>query len=353
MTDFKPILETYNQYKTTIQNEAQTKQYIIAPILNLLEYNVNSPAHVISEFTADVAGKKGEKIDYAVKKDGKIIMLIECKHHTNGLDRKDREQLERYFNCRKEVDFVRFAILTNGIIWKFYSDSIKSGVLDQEPFFTFNLENADTYSKMLEFSQNRFDIEKMYEHAKMRNIIESINLNFFEKIFSFSKDSSLDEAKNIMDIVSRCDVDFGGRMTDNKVKESISPFIEARDEFIRNYVFSRLKSEKTPMHSNIEEKEEITENEYKMLSIIHAMLCEFSDVDKINIRNKSGLGNSTILFEDNQNKPLLHMFFTGNSLKINIPNTAERLTLEKLSDIYKYKQQISDVIMGYVAKVSE
>lgn len=47
------------------------------PFISALGYDVFNPTEVIPEFTADVGTKKGEKVDYAIKKDDKIIILIE------------------------------------------------------------------------------------------------------------------------------------------------------------------------------------------------------------------------------------------------------------------------------------
>ena len=49
------------------------------PFLNALGYDVFDPQIVVPEFTADVGLKKGEKVDYAIKVNGKISILVECK----------------------------------------------------------------------------------------------------------------------------------------------------------------------------------------------------------------------------------------------------------------------------------
>jgi len=61
-----------------IKTEEATKNALIMPFINALGYNVFDPTEVVPEFTADVGLKKGEKVDYAILKDGKPIMLFEC-----------------------------------------------------------------------------------------------------------------------------------------------------------------------------------------------------------------------------------------------------------------------------------
>lgn len=59
--------------------EEAAKNAFVLPFISLLGYDIFDPTEVIPEFTADVGIKKGENVDYAVQRDGKIIMLFECK----------------------------------------------------------------------------------------------------------------------------------------------------------------------------------------------------------------------------------------------------------------------------------
>lgn len=103
--------------KDTIQTEEATKTSIIMPFFSLLGYDVFNPNEFIPEFTADVGIKKGEKVDYAILSDGSPVILIECKWIGEPLEKHD-SQLFRYFGTSK----AKFAILTNGLIYRFYTD---------------------------------------------------------------------------------------------------------------------------------------------------------------------------------------------------------------------------------------
>ncbi len=61
------------------------------PFLQTLGYDVFNPFEVIPEFMCDIGAKKGEKIDYAIQKDGNPIILIECKHWTQELTLHDNQ----------------------------------------------------------------------------------------------------------------------------------------------------------------------------------------------------------------------------------------------------------------------
>jgi predicted type IV restriction endonuclease len=101
------------------------------PFISALGYDVFDPVEVIPEFTADVGIKKGEKVDYAIKQDGKIIMLFECKCCNGSLDDCHASQLYRYFS----VTEARIAVLTDGIIYRFYTDIEQPNKMDPQTIY--------------------------------------------------------------------------------------------------------------------------------------------------------------------------------------------------------------------------
>jgi hypothetical protein len=79
--------------KDVIQTDEATKNAMIMPFIQLLGYNVFDPLEVTPELVADVGTKKGEKVDYAILKDGKPIMLFECKKSGGDLSINHASQL--------------------------------------------------------------------------------------------------------------------------------------------------------------------------------------------------------------------------------------------------------------------
>lgn len=135
----KELASRIQKQREHIKTEEATKNAFIMPFLNALGYDVFNPLEVVPEFTADVGTKKGEKVDYAIKKDDEIIILVECKWCENELKSEPPSQLFRYFSVTKS----RFGILTNGILYKFFSDIEKENVMDLQPFYEFNLLDFD------------------------------------------------------------------------------------------------------------------------------------------------------------------------------------------------------------------
>ena len=120
--DFIDMLKQFSKraekIKDELNTEEATKNALIMPFFQMLGYDVFNPFEFIPEFVADVCSKKGEKVDYAIMIDEKPTILIEAKNVADTLGNHDA-QLYRYFTATD----AKFAILTNGIIYKFFSQN--------------------------------------------------------------------------------------------------------------------------------------------------------------------------------------------------------------------------------------
>jgi len=166
------------------QTEEATKNALIMPFINALGYDVFDPTEVIPEFTADVGTKKGEKVDYAIMKDGQPIILIECKWAGADLSKTHADQLYRYFNV---VPNVRFGVLTNGVIYKFYSDIESTNIMDQKPFFEFSMLDIRDRSihELKKFTKSAFDLDNILTTAselKYTDAIRKLIAQEFENV---------------------------------------------------------------------------------------------------------------------------------------------------------------------------
>ena len=86
------------EHREVLLTEEAAKTALVMPFIQLLGYDVFNPSEVIPEFTADVATKKGEKVDYAICNGGKVSILIECKPSSAELNLSHAGQLFRYFS---------------------------------------------------------------------------------------------------------------------------------------------------------------------------------------------------------------------------------------------------------------
>ena len=77
--------------KGNLATEEATKTALIMPFFNLLDYDVFNPMEFVPEFVADIGTKKGEKVDYAIIKDDKPVILIEAKSVNDDLTKHDAQ----------------------------------------------------------------------------------------------------------------------------------------------------------------------------------------------------------------------------------------------------------------------
>ena len=183
--DFKDgILELgkkIEKYKDRVVNEEMTKTAFILPFFDLLGYDTRNPFEFHAEFTADVADAKGEKVDYAILIDDIPRILVEAKDCTNPLDKADK-QLMRYFN----VTEAKIGILTNGIIYKFYTDLEQPNIMDSKPFLEINLLKIkdNEINELKKFFKSSFDIDTILnsaEELKYSNSIKKLLKSEFEE----------------------------------------------------------------------------------------------------------------------------------------------------------------------------
>ena len=150
--------------KTLIHNEENTKQSLINPFLLLLGYDVHDPKEVEFEFGASFSFKNSDKVDYAIKVDGKPLFFIEAKKVTEDLS-NHYAQLEYYLSTNNDV---KVGILTNGIVYKFFAYFEKLKTMDKEPFFEFDFENMedDKIDILSLFCKNGFDLNKLLKRGE-------------------------------------------------------------------------------------------------------------------------------------------------------------------------------------------
>lgn len=154
------------QRRRYLRTEEATKNSLVMPFISALGYDIHDPLEVIPEFTADAGVKQHEKVDYAIVKDRKPIILVECKSAGVSLGKGHLSQLLRYY----AVTDARFGILTNGVEYRFYTDLRKRNVMDEAPFLVVDLRELDD-DEVVEisyFAKSAFDAQAIWELVHTR-----------------------------------------------------------------------------------------------------------------------------------------------------------------------------------------
>ena len=329
-----------------IQTEEATKNSLVMPFLNALGYDVFNPLEVIPEFTADVGIKKGEKVDYAIKKDGEIILLIECKQANTDLSDTHSSQLYRYFSTTK----AKFGILTNGVQYKFFSDIEEPNKMDKRPFFEFNLSSFSEHEieEIKKFSKSNFNLEEILSTASNLKYNRSVKQIFAEEINKPSPGFVRFFASKV----------YSGQLRQSVVEDFTKIVKDALNQFIRERINDKFKSvlesepdEELQVNNEMPDNDNgivTTELENEGFYIIRSIGREIVDVNRIHMRDtKSYCG---ILLDNNNRKPICRLRFDLAKKYIGIfeKKVETKKPIEVVEDIYKFGDEIKKTIQEYL-----
>lgn len=302
------LSKVVREHREVLLTEEAAKTALVMPFLQALGYNVFNPSEVVPEFTCDVGIKKGEKVDYAVCDGGKVTMLIECKPASVELSPKHASQLFRYFSTTD----ARVAMLTNGVVYKFFSDIDTPNKMDDKPFFTLQLDAIrKTDLKTLErFAKATFDIDRIVEEAanlKMQSLVyKELQKEFQEPSEEF-----------VRLIAARV---HNGRLT-TAIRDNFKALIVSSvATLIKDRVTERLTSALTASNPPEEEEaadtaignEEATftsEDEVAGFNIVRAIGSKLVNPKRIVMRDAKSY--CAVLLDDNNRKTIARLHFNS------------------------------------------
>jgi hypothetical protein len=350
--EIKALATRIPKVSENICTEEATKNALIMPFLNILGYNVFDPTEVVPEYTADHGTKKGEKVDYAIIKDGKPSILIECKCINSNLNNEQASQLFRYFS----VTDAKVGILTNGIVYRFFSDLDSPNKMDDKPFLEINLlEIKEPHiGEIKRFTKGSFDPDGLASAATELKYVKEIKQVLAEELTNPSEEFVKYFAKQV----------YPGQLNKN-VREKFSLLTKkALNQFINDIINERLKSamaEDVPAQnpndgngSDTEEQKDdagiiTTEDELQGHYIVRAILHEIVDPDKVSIRDNKSY--CAILFEDNNRKPICRLYFNSKQKYLGIfddNKNMEKVPIENLKDIYGFSDTFRNIAKVYL-----
>ncbi len=337
--------------RDSLQTEEATKNALIMPVIQALGYNVFDPFEVVPEFTADVGTKKGEKVDYVIMMDGKPSILIECKSVNTPLNICHASQLFRYFTCTE----ARFAILTNGLDYQFYTDIEAPNKMDDRPFFEFSMESIDPrkVEEFKKFSKSTFNLDNILSNASELKYKKQIR-----HLFSCELENPSDEfvryfAKQV----------YGGTLTSERRALFTSLVKSAFREWLNNRISERLQNAidgvspaapvavpirpeaPAPVETSASEETEAkpddgivtTDEEREAYFIVRAILAQVVDPKRVFLKDtRSYCG---VLLDYNVRKPLCRFLFNNKQttlILLDKERNETRIQLESVVDLYQY-----------------
>lgn len=164
LSDLQALSEKLAPLAEQDLNEQTTKYALIVPMVKMLGYDPGNPLEVVFEYDAAFGVKKDAKVDIAVLRDGKPIILVECKPLQAKLGIDKISQLFTYFAACPDT---RIGILTNGREYQLFSDLDVKGTMDSNPFMTFDLLSLDkrTLPALQKLSKESWDLDSVIAAA--------------------------------------------------------------------------------------------------------------------------------------------------------------------------------------------
>lgn len=342
---------------TAIGTEEATKNAFVMPFIStILGYDVFDPLEVVPEFTADVGTKKGEKIDYAIMRDGEVQILIECKPSMGSLKIEHASQLFRYF----AVTNARIAVLTNGVVWHFYTDLDAPNRMDAKPFLVLDLLDIDEtlIAEIQKLSKESFDLDSIISAAEELKYIGALK----REIAAQFREPSDEWIKFFATRV------YEGSYT-QKVRQQFTSLVgKAAQQFLTERVNDRLKtalgvtgithtasavppttSEEVVVADLDRDTEiETTLEELEGYQIVKAIAC--GEVKPNRVTHRDAKSYFAVLLDDNNRKPIARLHFNGKQKYLGLldeDKVETRHTIEELDEIYSHADGIREAVRRY------
>lgn len=298
-------------------------------------------------------------------KDDKPIILFECKAAGASLDENHASQLFRYFTATE----ARFGVLTNGVVYRFYSDLDEPNKMDPRPFLELNMLEIDDalVDDLKRFSKSSFNLDSTLEAATELKYTKEI-----KRILSQQLREPSDEFVRLFATQI-----YSGRMTQS-VRERFTQFTrQALNQFINDRVYDRLKSamttggetasdgvvgrpdDATSADTTVAGEGSLvitTEDEYQAYYIVKAILLDVVDMKRVDMRNLSGVGNCRILLDDNRRKPICGLWFSTAQKYLGLfdeQRQEDRVPIEGVDQIYMYADRLKAAVTYYDQPMAE
>lgn len=352
-----------------IKTETATRNALVEPFIRALGYDTSDLTEVVPEFGADldVPGvPKNKKIDYGILKDGKPLILIECKCYNDKLN----DGYKQLFHYAVATD-CRIGVLTNGLIYRFYADLDKPSKLDESPFLELDMLNLKEplLEELKSLTKTALNIPEMLTAANELKYVGGML-----QILSSQLNEPSDEFVKFF-FQQLC----SGRVFAGSVKPQFAGFTKrAMKQFIREQINSILDASgigSTPTITSkpLSEATEITskevnasndspgkpitsivttEEELEAFYIVKAILRDVAEPKRIFSRDVATYFG--VLLDNNNRKPICRFYFNSPQNKrlalfdkTGDDKQEEKVVIEQLDDIYKYADRLKSTVARY------
>lgn len=288
-------------------------------------------------------------------KEGEVQILIECKKIGESLSINHASQLFRYFH----VTSARISILTNGQVYRFFTDLDAPNKMDEKPFLELDLLDIDEYAvpELIKLTKSAFDVDSIINAAGELKYVSQLKKLIGAQI-------SKPEDDFVKFFASRV---YEGVIT-QKVREQFFELTrKALAQFLNDQINDRLKSAMSGViqptmaslpaaNSANADSQDRDESEDKILTtleelegyhIVRALVRSVVDAKRIVQRDTQSYFG--ILLDDNNRKPICRLHFNRSQKYLGIfdeEKNETRHAISSIDEIYEYADQLKKTV-GY------
>jgi hypothetical protein len=346
----KQLGERVAKLKDQIQTEEATKNAFIMPFIQALGYDVFNPTEVVPEFISDIGLKKGEKIDYAIFKDGSPTILIECKHWAQNLNIHDG-QLLRYFHVSK----AKFGLLTNGIVYRFYSDLVAANKMDEKPFLEFNINEIkdNQVEELKKFHKSVFDADSITNTASELKFMNELKQLIQQELINPTPDFVKHFARQVYpSVVTAKVLEQFTNLTKKSIQQHISDLITERLKTALTKEDEETKKQEAVQALEQAKLDEVkvvtTEEELEGFMIVKTILRQ--KISATRITHRDAQSYFAILLDDNNRKTICRLYLNGSKkffVTLDDQKKEVKNEINSLDDIFKHSETLLKIVDNY------
>lgn len=251
--------------------------------------------------------------------------------------------------------------MTNGIVYKFYTDLEETNKMDLTPFLEVDLTQIRDVqiNELKKFCKDNFDTDKIFSTAselKYSNLIkgyfakelESPSEEFTKHILTYVYEGQRTQKviEKYRPLVKKAFTSFVNDIVNQKIAAALTPDEEHADTVDDEKELAATKVSEVPIKVS---KIVTTEEELQAFYIVRAIAAEITDIK--NIAHRDTESYFGILFGDNNRKPICRVNLDARQRQLLLPDENKKFTryyINNVDDIYKYKDNIIKIIKMYL-----
>ena len=342
----------------SLQTEEATKHALVLPFIAGLGYNVFDPAQVVPEYDADIANLKGEKVDYALMRDGMPAVLIECKQINAQLTDRTHAQLSRYFTRTP----AKIGVLTDGAEYRFFTDLAEPNMMDNVPFLVLDLRRLerDMVKELHRITYDGFDPDGMVSAARELSYLNGMHEALGKQLIDPDDDLVRWLARQVYqgNLTEAVRAEFAERTKSAfrlLINERVNEIVKRAAEFERTDATDDIADEEPipegeddPDSSGESEGIVTTVEEIEAYDLIRAILQDTVDAERVTMRDQKAY--CAILLDDNNRKPLVRLRFGKRKKVIGLFDAEKNETkypIGSINELYRYHDELCETAVRY------